>query len=180
MSARFLEVYKKEVVPSVFKEFNLKTVMQVPKIEKIILSIGAGSIFNDSAKMENALNALSYISGQKACYTIAKKSIATFKLREGMKVGMKVTLRSNKMYEFMDRLRNIVLPRLRDFRGFDQKSFNKKSYSFGLKDYTVFPEVREFLKSVDNLGLNVTFVCNQENEPMFKAVLMGLGFPFKD
>lgn len=178
MNARFHEMYKKEICPLVKKELGFKSVMQVPKLEKIVLSMGAGSYFADSAKMEQAMQALTYIAGQKACYRQAKKSIATFKVREGMKTGIMVTLRGNRMYEFMDRLRNIVLPRIRDFRGFDEKSINGKAFSMGMKDYLVFPEVREFLKNTDSVGLNITFVVNKEDPAAFKALMLGFGFPF--
>lgn len=179
MSVRLLELYNKEVCPAVKKAMNFHSSMQVPRLEKVVLSMGAGSYFADSAKMEQAMNALTYIAGQKACFRTAKKSIAVFKVRAGMKTGIMVTLRKKKMYEFLDRLRNIVLPRMRDFRGFDEKAMNGKAFSFGIKDYLVFPEVREFLKNTESLGLNITFVVNQENPAAFKEVMMGLGFPFK-
>jgi len=179
MSARFYDMYCKEICPTIQKSMNYKSVMQVPRLEKIVISMGAGSYFTDSAKMEQAMNALTFIAGQKACYRTAKKSIATYKVREGMKTGLMVTLRKKRMYEFMDRLRNIVLPRIRDFRGFEEKSINGKAFSMGIKDYLVFPEVREFLKNTESLGLNITFVTNKDDAPAFKALLLGFGFPFK-
>jgi len=180
MSVRFCEMYKNDISPAVAKKFKFSSVMQVPRLEKVVISIGAGSIFADSAKMEQALNALTYLAGQKACYRRAKKSIAAFKVREGMKTGIMVTLRKSRMYEFLDRLRNIALPRIRDFRGFDAKSMNGRAFSFGMKDYSVFPEVREFLKNTDTLGLNVTIVANKEDPQAFKELLIGFGLPFKD
>ncbi len=179
MNARFHDMYKKDICPSIKKELGFKSIMQVPKLEKIVLSMGAGSYFADSAKMENAMQALTFIAGQKACYRVAKKSIATYKVRQGMKTGIMVTLRKKRMYEFMDRLRNIVLPRIRDFRGFDEKSINGKAFSMGIKDYLVFPEVREFLKNTESIGLNITFVVNKNDPSAFKALLLGFGFPFK-
>lgn len=180
MSVRFSEMFYKEICPAITKKLNFKSVMQVPRMEKIVISMGCGSIFMDSAKMEQALNALTYLSGQKACFRAAKKSIAAFKVREGMKTGVVVTLRKVRMYEFLDRLRNIALPRLREFRGFDEHSINGKAFSFGLKDYSIFPEVREFLKYTDTLGLNITFVVNKEDPAAFKELLLGFGLPFKD
>lgn len=179
MSARFLDMYNNEICPNIKKSFNFSTVMQVPRLEKIVLSMGAGSYFGDSAKMEQALKALTYIAAQKACYRTAKKSIASFKVREGMNTGIMVTLRKEKMYEFMDRLRNVVLPRMRDFRGFDEKSINGKAFSVGIKDYLIFPEVRECAGNVDSLGMNMTFVVNKNDNKAFKALLLGFGFPFK-
>lgn len=179
MSVRFYDAYYKDIRPAVKKAMNFGSIMEVPKMEKIVISMGAGSYFGDSTKMEQAMNALTYLSGQKACFSKAKKSIASFKVREGMKTGLFVTLRKNRMYEFMDRFRNLVLPRIRDFRGFNEKSFNGKSFSIGLKDYLVFPEVREFLKNTDGLGLNVTFVVNKEDPKAFKELLLGFGFPFE-
>lgn len=180
MSVRLCEMYKKDITPAITKKLNFKSVMQVPRLEKIVISMGTGSIFTDSAKMEQALNALTYLAGQKACYRQAKKSIAAFKVREGMNTGVMVTLRKVRMYEFLDRLRNIALPRLREFRGFNANSINGKAFSFGLKDYSIFPEVREFLKNTDTLGLNITFVVNKENPEAFKELLIGFGLPFKE
>lgn len=179
MSTRFLEMYHKEICPAVKKTMNFGSIMEVPRLEKIVISMGAGAYFTDSAKMEQAHNALTYLAGQKAYFTKAKKSIAAFKVREGMKTGIMVTLRRNKMYEFMDRLRNIVLPRMRDFRGFNEKAMNGKAFSFGIKDYLVFPEVRELLKNTDSYGLNITFVANKDDPKAFKELLLGFGFPFK-
>ena len=178
MKARLRETYK-EIREEIKDKHGFSSVMQVPRIEKVVLSIGAGKIFADSSKMDSTQEVLSYIAGQKACFRTAKKSVAGFKVREGMKTGIMVTLRKANMYEFLDRLRNIALPRLRDFRGFNEKSFNGKSFSFGLKDYTIFPEVRALMKSYELLGVNITIVVNKNDEKAFKSVLLGLGFPFK-
>lgn len=179
MSVRLFDLYCTKVCPTVKNTCNFSNVMEVPRFKKVVISMGAGAYFADSAKMEQAMNALTYIAGQKACFKSAKKSIAAFKVREGMKTGIMVTLRKKRMYEFLDRFRNIVLPRIRDFRGFDEKSMNGKAFSFGVKDYSIFPEVREFLKTTESLGLNITFVVNKNDPIAFKEVLLGLGFPFK-
>lgn len=180
MSVRLSDLYRKDIVPSIKEKFKFSSVMQVPKLDKIVLSIGAGSFFNDTAKMEHAMSALSYIAGQKACFTKAKKSIAGFKVREGMKTGLFVTLRKDKMYEFLDRFRNISLPRMRDFRGLNESAINGRAFSFGIKDYAIFPEVRDLLKNTENIGLNITFVTNKNDKKAFKALLIGFGLPFKE
>jgi large subunit ribosomal protein L5 len=137
MSVRLLDIYNNQISPKIKESFNFSSIMEVPRLEKIVLSMGAGSYFADSAKMEQAFKALTHIAGQKARYCKAKKSIASFKVREGMNTGIMVTLRKSRMYEFMDRLHYVVLPRMRDFRGFDEKSMNGKSFSFGIKDYLI-------------------------------------------
>ena len=180
MSVRYREMFYNEICPTVQKALKFKSVMQVPRLEKIVISMGTGSIFTDSAKMEQALNALTYLAGQKACFRQAKKSISTFKVREGMKTGIMVTLRKSKMYDFVERLRNIALPRLRDFRGFNEKSINGRAFSFGLKDYSIFPEVKELVKNTDTMGLNVTIVVNKDDPIAFKELMLGFGFPFKE
>lgn len=180
MTTRLYDLYCKEICPALKKKFEYSSVMEAPRMQKIVLSIGAGSVFTDSAKMEQMLNALTYIGGQKACFTVAKKSVAGFKVREGMKTGMMVTLRKKRMYEFLDRLRNMVLPNIREFKGWNAKSINGKAFSFGLKDYTIFPEIREFLKNCDIHGMNLTFVFDKGNDAAIKELLLGLGFPFID
>lgn len=179
MSAKLIKAYK-ESSQRVKEELSFKSIMQVPKIEKVILSMGAGSVFSDSAKMEQAQDALTKIAGQKACLRSAKKSVAGFKVREGMKTGIMVTLRGERKWSFLDRLRNIALPRDRDFRGFKDKSFNGRAFSFGVKDYTIFPEVRELMKNYDILGMNITIVASNAHKEAFKGVLLGIGFPFKE
>jgi large subunit ribosomal protein L5 len=180
MTARLREAYKCEIAEKIKKELKFSNVMQVPRFEKVVLSMGVGRIFQDSVKLEHAKDAITYISGQRAQFVQAKKSVAAFKVREGMKTGIKVTLRRDYMYEFLDRLRNIYLPRMRDFRGLDERSFNGNSFSFGIRDYNIFPEVREILKKNENLGLNVTFVVNQNNAQSFKMLLECFGFPFRE
>lgn len=181
MRVRYQQLYYDSVVPKLKKQFDYSSVMHVPKLEKIIISTGLGRMIADTVKMEHAVDAVSFIAGQRACYTLAKKSVAAFKVRQGMRSGLMVTLRRERMYEFLERLRNVVLPRMRDFRGFDEKSLNGNSMSFGIKDYTVFPEIRELMKTTENIGLNITFVVNKCYDPLaFKALLVELGFPFKE
>lgn len=179
MSARLKELYKNEIANNLKKTFSLKSVMAAPRLEKIVLSIGAGSIFMDSGKMDAALEALSFVAGQKACFRKAKKSVSTFKTRTGMNIGLMVTLRKNRMYEFLDRLRNMVLPRIREFKGFKKDSINGRAFSFGIREIGVFPEVREFSKGIDNLGLNITFVSSSANAETFKSLLVAFGFPME-
>lgn len=176
--SRFADLFAKTIVPDMKKEFNFSSSMSVPRFEKVVLSMGVGKIFGDSAKMDSALDALSYIAGQRACFRKAKKSVASFKTREGMKIGIVVTLRKSRMYEFLDRFRNMALPRMRDFKGFDKRSINGRSFSFGVKDFSAFPEVRELIKSNDILGLNVTFVLSSGDRESVCSLLRKFGFPF--
>ncbi|WP_342262153.1 large ribosomal subunit protein uL5 [Alphaproteobacteria bacterium endosymbiont of Tiliacea citrago] len=161
---------------------SLKNIMMVPKIKAIYLSVGAGKFFKNSADMEKIQKSLSFIANQHAVLTTAKKSVAAFDVREGMKTGVKVTMRGKKMYEFIDRLKLIYLPRMRDFKGLSSKSFNGKSYSFGLKDSTlVFPEIIAKLNTYDfTFGMNITFVFNVANNNLQKNVLESFGLPFED
>jgi large subunit ribosomal protein L5 len=179
MSARLAELYNEKVVPSVKKAHNLKSNMAVSRIEKVVISVGMGDFFADTAKCNSCLQAVTYIAGQKACFKKAKQSVAAFKIREGMNVGAMVTLRKARMYEFLDRLRNMALPRMRDFKGFKVNSFNGRAFSFGLKDISIFPEVKDLMKTLDSFGLNITIVSNIDNKEIFKSVLLGLGFPFE-
>lgn len=161
---------------------ELSSVMMVPRIKCIYLSVGAGKFFKNSADMEKIQNAVSYIANQKAVLTKAKKSVAAFDVREGMKTGVKVSLRGKKMCEFLDRLKLIYLARLRDFRGLSSKSFNGKSFSLGVKDASlVFPEVIAKLNTYDfSFGMNITFVFNNDNNKLQKEVMEYLGLPFED
>ena len=161
------------------KEFAYKNVMQVPRLEKVVLNIGVGEAVNDSKKVKAAAEDLSLIVGQRPVITKARKSIAGFKLREGMPVGVKVTLRKNRMYEFLDRLVNIALPRVRDFRGLNPKSFDGRgNYSMGLKEHIIFPEI-DYDKVEDVLGMDIIVCTTAQNDDEARALLKGLNFPFR-
>jgi len=174
------EQYKNEVVPALMKKFNYSSIMEVPKLEKIVINIGLGDIKDNPKALDNAINDLSIITGQKPVVTTAKKSIAAFKLREGVKVGCKVTLRSGKMYDFVYKLFNVALPRVRDFRGVSGNSFDGRgNYSMGLKEQLIFPEI-EYDK-VDKLrGMDIIFVTTAKTDEEAKELLTLLGMPFKN
>ena len=173
------EQYEKEVVPAMMKKFNYTSVMEVPKLDKIVINIGLGDTKENPKSLENAMNDLTQITGQRPMITKAKKSIAAFKLREGANVGCKVTLRSDKMYDFVYKLFNVALPRVRDFRGVSADSFDGRgNYSMGLKEQLVFPEI-EYDK-VDKLrGMDIIFVTTAETDEEAKELLTLLGMPFK-
>ena len=173
------EQYQKEVIPALMKKFGYKSTMQVPKLEKIVINIGLGDTKENPKSLENAVNDLTQITGQKPMITKAKKSIAAFKLREGANVGCKVTLRADKMYDFAYKLFNVALPRVRDFRGVSENSFDGRgNYSMGLKEQLVFPEI-EYDK-VDKLrGMDIIFVTTAETDEEAKELLKLLGMPFK-
>ena len=174
------EQYQKEVIPELMKKFNYKSVMQVPKLEKIVINIGLGDTRDNPKDLENAIKDLSIITGQKPVITKAKKSIAAFKLREGANVGCKVTLRGEKMYEFAYKLFNVALPRVRDFRGVSTTSFDGRgNYSLGIKEQLIFPEI-EYDK-VDKLrGMDIIFVTTAKKDEEAKELLTLLGMPFKN
>lgn len=161
---------------------SLKNIMMVPQFKVVYLSVGAGKFFKNSASMEKIQTALTYIAGQKAVMTKAKKSVASFDVREGMKTGVMVSLRGKKMFEFLDRLKLVYLPRMRDFKGLKPNSFNGKSYSFGLKDASlVFPELIAKLNTYDfSFGMNVTLVFNMSNKKLQREVIESIGLPFED
>ena len=173
------EQYQKEVIPALMKKFEYKSTMQVPKLEKIVINIGLGDTKENPKSLENAVNDLMQITGQRPMITKAKKSIAAFKLREGANVGCKVTLRSDKMYEFAYKLFNVALPRVRDFRGVSENSFDGRgNYSMGIKEQLIFPEI-EYDK-VDKLrGMDIIFVTTAETDEEAKELLKLLGMPFK-
>ncbi len=177
---RLKEFYKKEVVGSIMKEFSYKSVMQVPKVEKVVVNMGVGEATQDAKALEAAVKDLTAITGQKPALKKAKKSIATFKLREGMSIGAMVTLRGKRMYEFMDRFFNFTMPRIRDFRGISDKSFDGRgNYTLGVKEQIIFPEI-EYDK-IDKLrGMNVTFTTTAKTDEEGKALLKGLGMPFRN
>ena len=171
--------YDKEVIQSLMKKFNYKSVMQVPKLDKIVINIGLGDLKENPKSLENAMNDLAQITGQKPIVTKARKSIAAFKLREGVDIGCKVTLRAEKMYEFASKLFNVALPRVRDFRGVSNKSFDGRgNYSMGVKEQLIFPEI-EYDK-VDKLrGMDIIFVTTATTDEEAKELLDLMGMPFK-
>ena len=172
------DLYKKEVIGQLQKNLALKSIMQVPRIEKVVLSMGIGEAVTDSKAVENAVSDMELIAGQKPLVTRAKKSIATFKLREGMPIGCKVTLRGDMMYAFLEKLVMIALPRVRDFRGFSVKSFDRRgNLNIGIKEHIVFPEI-DYDKISKIRGLNVTIVTTSDKDDHAKALLEGLRFPF--
>ena len=174
------ETYKNEVIPAMMKKFEYKSVMQVPKLDKIVINIGLGDTKDNPKALDNAINDLSLITGQKPIVTKAKKSIAAFKLREGAKIGCKVTLRSGKMYDFAYKLINVALPRVRDFRGVSGNSFDGRgNYSMGIKEQLIFPEI-EYDK-VDQLrGMDIIFVTTAKTDEEAKELLALLGMPFRN
>lgn len=174
------EQYQNEVIPAMMKKFNYKSVMQVPKLEKIVINIGLGDTKENPKSLENAMNDIMQITGQKPVITKARKSIAAFKLREGANVGCKVTLRSDKMYDFAYKLFNVALPRVRDFRGVSGNSFDGRgNYSMGIKEQLIFPEI-EYDK-VDKLrGMDIIFVTTAESDEEAKELLKLMGMPFKN
>ena len=173
------EQYNNEVVPALMKKFEYKSIMQVPKLDKIVINIGLGDIKENPKSLENAMNDLVQITGQKPVITKAKKSIAAFKLREGVNIGCKVTLRADKMYDFAYKLFNIALPRVRDFRGVSGNSFDGRgNYSMGLKEQLIFPEI-EYDKVDKVRGMDIVFVTTAETDEEAKELLKLLGMPFK-
>lgn len=177
---RLREKYVNEVIPALMKKFNYKSVMQVPKLEKIVINMGVGDSKENPKALENAVNDLGLITGQKPVITKAKKSIAGFKIREGMNLGCKVTLRSAKMYEFMDRLVSISIPRIRDFRGLNPNSFDGRgNYSMGVKEQLIFPEIE--YEKVDKLrGMDIIFVTTANSDEEARELLTLMGMPFKN
>ena len=177
--SRLMERYQNEVVKSLMEKFNYSSRMQAPKIEKIVLNIGVGDAVSNSKLLDEAVNELSLISGQKPVITKAKKSIASYKLREGMPVGSMVTLRGERMYDFLQKLVCVVLPRIRDFRGVSSKSFDGRgNYTFGLKEQALFPEIH--YEEVDIVkGMNISIITTAPNDEMAKSLLAHLGMPFK-
>src|SRR4030088_3079014 len=179
MAARLKETYLKKVLPALTKEFGYTNQMAVPKLQKISLNIGLGEATQNGKLMDGAVNELSQIAGQRPVITKARKSIAAFKLREGNAIGCMVTLRGDRMYEFFDRLVNVSLPRVRDFRGVSTKSFDGRgNYTLGLRDQLIFPEI-DYAK-VDKLkGMNVTIVTTARDDNQARALLKAMGMPFK-
>lgn len=176
--ARLKEFYKQEVAPALMKKFSYKSVMQIPKLDKIVINVGAGEA-KDNAKVIDAITAdLAKITGQKPLICKAKKSVANFKLREGMSIGVKVTLRGNMMYEFLDRLFNVALPRVRDFRGINANSFDGRgNYNMGIKEQLIFPEI-EYDKIDKVRGMDICFVTTANTDEESRELLTLMGAPF--
>lgn len=178
--ARLKELYDKEIVAQLTKEFSYKNVMQVPKIEKVVINMGLGEAIQNVKILDSAVEELTSIAGQKPVITKAKKSIAGFKLRQGMPIGCMVTLRKEKMYEFLDRLINVALPRVRDFKGVSGKAFDGRgNYSLGVKEQLIFPEI-DYDKIDKIKGLNITIVTSATTDEESKALLKQLGMPFRN
>ena len=178
MTVRLHEKYKKEITNTLKEKYNYKNSFEIPKLEKVVSNMGVGEAVKDSKKIEVAVKELTAISGQKPIVTKSKKANASFKLREGMPIGVKVTLRKNKMYEFIDRFINIALPRVRDFRGINPKSFDGNgNYALGLKEQFVFPEIE--YDNVDSArGMDIIFVTSAKSDDEAKELLSGFDFPF--
>lgn len=179
MEPRLKEKYKKEIVPKMLKEHKLKNIMEVPRLEKICVNMGVGSATQNSKELESASNDLAMITGQRPVITRAKKSIAGFKIRKGNPIGCMVTLRGKMMYEFLDRLLNIAIPRIKDFRGLSRKSFDGRgNYTIGIKEQLVFPEV-DYDNILSVKGMNITIDTSAKNNEEALFLLEELGFPFK-
>ena len=173
------EQYKNEVIPALMKKFNYKSVMEVPKLEKIVLNVGLGDIRENPKALENTINDLSIITGQKPVVTKAKKSIAGFRLREGMPIGAKVTLRGERMYEFLDKLISIALPRVRDFRGVSKKAFDGRgNYTLGVKEQLIFPEI-DYDKVSKVRGMDIVIVTTANSDEEARELLTQFGMPFQ-
>jgi large subunit ribosomal protein L5 len=177
--ARLKERYTREIIPALVKELGYGNVYQVPRVEKVVINMGLGEAIQNPKALDSAVNELAAISGQKPVVTKAKKAIANFKLREGMSIGCMVTLRGNRMYEFLDRLMNVALPRVRDFRGVSDRSFDGRgNYSMGIREQIIFPEID--LDKIDKVrGLTISVVTTARSDAEGKALLKALGMPFR-
>jgi large subunit ribosomal protein L5 len=177
--ARLREIYRKEVVPALIKQFGYKSTMEVPRIEKIVLNMGVGEAIGDKKLLDNAAGDMQKVSGQKPVITKAKKAIAGFKIREGYPIGCMVTLRQARMYEFLDRLISVALPRVRDFRGVSGRSFDGRgNFNMGIKEQIIFPEI-EYDKVDAVRGMNITITTTAKTDAEAKALLSAFRFPFK-
>jgi len=178
--ARLREIYRKEVVPALIKQFGYKSTMEVPRIEKIVLNMGVGEAIGDKKLLDNAAGDMQKVSGQKPVITKAKKAIAGFKIREGYPIGCMVTLRQARMYEFLDRLISVALPRVRDFRGVSGRSFDGRgNFNMGVKEQIIFPEI-EYDKVDAVRGMNITITTTAKTDAEAKALLAAFRFPFKN
>ena len=177
--ARLKEKYQSEIAPALMKKFGYKSVMQIPKLEKVVINVGAGEARDNSKVIDAIMNDLATITGQKPVVCKARKSVANFKLREGMNIGVKVTLRAEKMYDFVDRLFNIALPRVRDFRGINPNSFDGRgNYNMGLKEQLIFPEI-EYDKIDKTRGMDICFVTTATTDEESRELLTLMGAPFE-
>ena len=176
--ARLKDIYKKDIVPALQEKFQFKSIMQVPRITKICINRGIGAAVADKKLVDNGVDELTIITGQKAVPTIAKRSVSNFKLREGMPIGARVTLRGEQMYEFLDRLLTVALPRVRDFKGINDKGFDGRgNYTLGVKEQIIFPEISiDKIKSIS--GMDITFVTTAENDEQSYELLKAFGMPF--
>jgi large subunit ribosomal protein L5 len=178
--ARLREIYKKEIVPALTKQFGYKSVMEVPRVAKVVLNMGVGEAVGDKKLLENAAADMQKIAGQKPVVTKARKAIAVFKIREGYPIGCMVTLRQNRMYEFLDRLISVALPRVRDFRGVSGRSFDGRgNFNMGVKEQIIFPEI-EYDKVDAMRGMNITITTTAKTDAEAKALLAAFRFPFKN
>jgi large subunit ribosomal protein L5 len=177
---RLRKKYKDEIIPQLMKDFSLENVMQVPKLDRVVVNMGLGEAVQNAKLIESAVEELTAITGRKPIVTRAKKSIATFKLREGMPIGVMVTLRGEQMYDFVDRLVSIALPRTRDFKGISPKAFDGRgNYTLGIREQIVFPEIN--YDKIDRIkGMNVTFVTTAKTDEQGRALLKSLGMPFRN
>ena len=176
--SRLCELYKGEVAPALMKKFSYKSPMQIPRLDKIVINVGCGDAKENAKVIDSVIEEISMIAGQRAVPTYAKKSVSNFKLREGMKIGVKVTLRGERMYEFMDRLFNFALPRVRDFKGINPNAFDGRgNYALGLKEQLIFPEI-EYDKIEKIRGMDIVFVTTAENDEEAKELLSLMGAPF--
>ena len=176
--ARLKDVYKADIAPALMKKYEYKSVMQIPKLDKIVINVGVGDARENSKAIDNVIADITAITGQKAVPTYAKKSVANFKVREGMKIGVKVTLRGERMYEFMDRLFNFALPRVRDFKGINPNAFDGRgNYSLGLKEQLIFPEI-EYDKVEKIRGMDICFVTTAHTDDEARELLRAFGAPF--
>jgi large subunit ribosomal protein L5 len=179
MAARLRERYKKEIAPALAKEFDISNPMATPRLEKIVINMGMGEAIANAKVIDTAADELTAIAGQKPVTTRAKKSIAAFKLRQGMPIGTMVTLRGDRMYEFLDRLVSVALPRVRDFRGVSPKAFDGRgNYTLGIRDQLIFPEI-DFNKVDKTRGMNISIVTTARNDEQARALLRALGMPFR-
>lgn len=177
--ARLKEKYRKEIAPAIAKEFDIQNKMAIPKLEKIVINMGVGEAIGNAKILDTVVEELTAITGQKPVVTKAKKSIAAFKLREGMSIGSMVTLRGDRMYEFLDRLIAVALPRVRDFRGISPKSFDGRgNYTLGVKEQLIFPEI-DFNKVDKTRGMNISIVTTAETDEQARSLLKSLGMPFR-
>ena len=179
MAARLRERYSREIAPALAKEFNITNPMATPRLEKIVINMGMGEAIANAKVIDTAADELRAITGQKPVTTRAKKSIASFKLRQGMPIGTMVTLRGDRMYEFLDRLVSVALPRVRDFRGISPKAFDGRgNYTLGIRDQLIFPEI-DFNKVDKARGMNISIVTTARNDEQARALLRALGMPFR-